>query len=163
MRARRCAIAVSIAIGTALVTGCAGPSSTSDAEPPAVPSPSVSAPAATATATPSPSPSAEHGLAPAAAVAAMNDFVDHDRGYDAWWSAFSKHLSPVAAQAFEYTDPAVIPATKVTDSGQIAAFPDGTSATVLVATDIGQYRVQLIRETREHPWFVERIDPPEES
>lgn len=93
-------------------------------------------------------------------MAAMKDFVAHS-GYDAWWSAFSKHLSPTAAQAFEYTDPAVIPATKVTDAGQVAAYPDGTSATVLVATDIGQYRVQLIRETSEHPWFVERIDPPE--
>lgn len=98
-------------------------------------------------------------LAAEEAVAAMNDFVAHDQAYKVWWGAFSEHLTGAAAQGFETIDPAQIPATEVTDDGRIAGFPDGTSATVLVDTDAGQYRLFLIRETAEHPWFVDRLEP----
>lgn len=163
MRARRLPAALPLVAGLVLAAGC-GSGPDPGAEPPVLHSPSVSTPAApAASAAPSPSPSDDPALALEAAVAAMSDFVARDREYDVWWTAFREHLSPVAAQAFEYTDPRMIPATKLTDSGQLAASPDGTSATVLVGTDIGQYQVLLVRETVEHPWFVNRINPPEGS
>ena len=88
-------------------------------------------------------------------------FVDRDGPAKQWWKAFRVHLTPSAIVAFEGTDPRVIPATEVTDSGRVSSYPDGTSASVLVDTDAGQYQVGLVRESLEHPWMVDRIAPPE--
>jgi hypothetical protein len=91
----------------------------------------------------------------------MSDFVAHERSATQWWTAFSRHLTPSATVAFEGTDPKVIPARKVESDGVVSSYPDGTSATVLIETDAGQYQVLLVRETVEHPWFVDRVVPPE--
>ncbi|WP_159796663.1 hypothetical protein [Puerhibacterium puerhi] len=93
------------------------------------------------------------------AVATLRAFVA-DLPYDQWWAGLAPHLTAAGRQAYETVEPAWIPASAV-DDGRLSAYPDGTSAIVLVGTDIGQYRVQLIRETAEYPWQVERITPPE--
>jgi hypothetical protein len=114
-----------------------------------------------------PGPSAPDSLVPgdetrvrSAAVAAVTDFVARTRSYGDWWGAFAPHLTPEARQAFEFTDPASIPATAVTDDGVLSAAPDGTSAAVLVGTDVGQYRVELVRQSVDAPWLVDRLSPP---
>jgi len=136
------------------------------------PSPSTSATAGAPppTATPAPGESAPDTLVPgddadarSAAVDALSDFVARERSYDDWWRAFAPHLTPGARQAFEFTDPAAIPAASVTDDGTLSAAPDGTSASVLVGTDVGQYRVELVRQSVDAPWLVDRLTPPGDS
>ncbi len=97
------------------------------------------------------------------AVAAMTDFTARDRPYEAWWAEFSAHLTPEGMQAYEFTDPARVPASGVADAGQFAGGPDGTSAAVLVGTDVGQYRVELVRQSVLDAWLVDRLTPPQEA
>lgn len=120
--------------------------------------------------TPAPGESAPDTLVPgddagarSAAVDALSDFVARERSYEDWWRAFAPHLTPEARQAFEFTDPAAIPAASVTDDGTLSAAPDGTSVSVLVGTDVGQYRVELVRQSVDAPWLVDRLTPPGDS
>ncbi|WP_170963578.1 hypothetical protein [Cellulosimicrobium cellulans] len=133
-------------------------------------SPSATAGAPPPTSTPAPGESAPDTLVPgddagarSAAVDALSDFVARERSYDDWWRAFAPHLTPEARQAFEFTDPAAIPAASVTDDGTLSAAPDGTSVSVLVGTDVGQYRVELVRQSVDAPWLVDRLTPPGDS
>ena len=142
-----------------LVTGCSAdadtPTSPASAAASASPEPSV---------TPSTSATPEYDeigqqAAVDEAVATLRAFVA-DLPYDQWWAQLAPRLTPTGRQAYETVEPSWIPASRV-DDAQLSAYPDGTSAIVLVSTDIGQYQVQLIRETAEYPWQVERITPPE--
>ncbi|PPF91330.1 hypothetical protein C5C03_00460 [Clavibacter michiganensis] len=98
------------------------------------------------------------------AEAAMKEFVARDRPYDVWWAALSPYLGTDGTYAFEYTDPQNVPASEVTGAGEVSAAPSGTSVTVLVPTDIGQYQVALDRRvedgTAPGPWLVDDITPP---
>ncbi|GED11341.1 hypothetical protein CCE02nite_33400 [Cellulosimicrobium cellulans] len=156
---QRLAAAAVVAACVAGLGGCAASPSAAPTATTAAPPPEVS--------TPEPGASAPDTLAPdddtlarAAAVAALTDFVARDRAYEDWWGAFAPHLTPAARQAFEFTDPTSIPAATVTDDGALSAAPDGTSASVLVGTDAGQYRVELVRQSVDAPWLVDRLTPP---
>lgn len=95
------------------------------------------------------------------AVSAMAAFVDHDRPYDQWWAEFSDYLGGDALVAYEFTDPALVPASGVTGDGEVSAAPDATQITVLVPTDVGQYQVVLNRQAVGGEWTVSRLTPPE--
>ncbi len=161
---QRLAAAVIVAACMAGLGACA-------TSPSASPTTTTGAPPPTSTLpTPAPGESAPDTLAPgddagarSAAVDALSDFVARERSYEDWWSAFAPHLTPGARQAFEFTDPAAIPAASVTDDGTLSAAPDGTSASVLVGTDVGQYRVELVRQSVDAPWLVDRLTPPGDS
>jgi hypothetical protein len=94
------------------------------------------------------------------AAAAMGAFVDRDLAYDQWWAGFSPYLGGDALVAYEYTDPAMVPASKVTGETQVSAAPDATQITVLVPTDVGQYQVILNRQAVGGEWTVSRLTPP---
>lgn len=139
-------------------------------EPSGAPSRTASPSAAANEPAPSGEPSApdvvsapDRDVAVDVAVAAMADFTARDRPYEAWWVEFSAHLTPEGVQAYEFTDPARVPASEVTDAGQFAGGPDGTSAAVLVGTDVGQYRVELVRQSVLDAWLVDRLTPPQET
>jgi hypothetical protein len=106
------------------------------------------------------SPESE-GSAATAATKALAVFADHDRPYAAWWAAFSPLLTNEAYQDYEYTDPTQVPVSKVTGAGRISAAPSATEATVLVPTNVGQYQVQLQRQSTSAPWFVGVMTPPQ--
>jgi hypothetical protein len=150
-------------VALVLLGGCAPRDEAPDRSPSASPS-DMTPPGLSPSAEPS-APDVVSASARDAAVevagAAMRDFTARDRPYDAWWAAFRVHLTPEGVQAYEFTDPGHIPASAVTDAGQFAGGPDGTTAAVLVGTDAGQYRVQLVRQSVEDRWLVDRLTPAE--
>lgn len=159
---RRSVGLVGVVLGAAILTGCTDTA----AEPP--PAPVTTARSAE---TPAPSESSapvvdvleDEDAAEGAqvAVAAMTAFSARDRSYEVWWADFGAYLTPEARHAFEYTDPANVPATAVTDAGQVVAAPSSTQMTALVGTDVGQYRVELVRQSVEDPWLVHGLTPPD--
>jgi hypothetical protein len=102
------------------------------------------------------------GEADASVIAekAMAAFVDRGRPYDIWWPDFSQYLGPEALVAFEYTDPAKVPASSVTGASIVSAAPSATEITVLVPTNVGQYSVRLNRQNRDGEWTITRLTPP---
>lgn len=102
----------------------------------------------------------EEAEASAIAAKALTAFVDRGRPYDVWWPDFSQYLGPEALYAFEFTDPAKVPASTVTGPPIVAAAPSATEITVLVPTDFGQYSVTLNRQNRDGEWTITRLTPP---
>jgi hypothetical protein len=99
--------------------------------------------------------------ATAVARSAMEAFVQNTLPYDQWWAGLSPYLDGDALVAYEYTDPTLVPASSVTGDPQVSAAPDATQITVLVPTDVGQYRVLLNRQAVGGEWTVSRLTPPE--
>jgi hypothetical protein len=95
------------------------------------------------------------------AAEAMTAFVDRTLPYDQWWAQLAPYLSASALVAYEYTDPTNVPASAVTGDPLVVAAPDGTTLSVLVPTDQGQYRVELERQSDQAAWAVSRFTPPE--
>ncbi|VTR76030.1 hypothetical protein [Cellulomonas hominis] len=98
----------------------------------------------------------------AAAVRAMQAFTARTLPYEQWWAALSPLLTPEAQWLFETTDPWKVPATAVTGDAQVLSAPDATSLVVSVGTDVGVYRLDMVRQSVEHPWLVLMITAPQE-
>jgi hypothetical protein len=158
--ARRSAFGVALVLALALVPGisaCTSPDS------PETPSPGISTARSTDIASPAPDTMDDAGAEEAAAVAreAMEAFVQNKLPYYQWWEGFSRYLDGDALVAYEYTDPALVPASSVTREARVSAAPDATQITVLVPTDVGQYQVLLNRQAVGGEWTVSRLTPPE--
>jgi hypothetical protein len=95
------------------------------------------------------------------ALGAMEAFVQNELPYDQWWEGFSRYLDGDALVAYEFTDPALVPASSVTGKPRVSAAPDATQITVLVPTEVGQYQVLLNRQAVGGEWTVSRLTPPE--
>lgn len=96
-----------------------------------------------------------------AATTAMTAFARPHLGYDSWWAALEPLMTYQAAVDYAGTDPANVPASKVTGP---AVVTDATSvylALVAVPTDVGRYTVLLVRTDGDSPWLVQRLEPPE--
>ena len=91
----------------------------------------------------------------------MAAFADHDRSYVEWWADVSQYLGYEATAAYEYTDPMNVPASTVTGDPQVVSAPTATEMSVLIPTDIGQYRIDLNRQAIGGQWTVSRFTPPE--
>jgi hypothetical protein len=160
-----------------LCTACAPAASTT----PATQSPTSSA--ATATPTPPTSlsagghPQAPGGTVPptlgiswdeeskkaAADVAtkAMSDFARPHIEETQWANDFARWLTPEATAAYSAVDPANIPVSRVTGTATLAVDEaNGYGVTATVPTDIGPYKVQLLRTSKDSPWKVNRLTPP---
>lgn len=96
-----------------------------------------------------------------AAETAMRAFAQPDLSYDDWWVWVEPLLTQQAAQDYAHVDPANIPAHEVTGGGVIVEDTSAYVATVEVPTDVGAYRVLLIRQDADAPWLVSRLTPPE--
>lgn len=102
----------------------------------------------------------------AAAEAAMTVFVSHDRDYDAWWAELSPLLTVEAQDAWAYTDPRMITVTQLTGPATIVDAPSSTLVVVDVPTDIGVWRLELVRAaevgtTGQGAWKAFTLMPPE--
>lgn len=102
----------------------------------------------------------------AAAEAAMTAFVSHDRDYDAWWAELSPLLTVEAQDAWAYTDPRMITVTQLTGPPTIVDAPSSTLVIVDVPTDIGVWRLELVRAaevgtTSQGTWKAFTLMPPE--
>ncbi len=106
---------------------------------------------------------ASRASAAAAAERAMRSFARPRLDAARWWAQLEPLLSPAAALAYQGTDPANVPARKVTGKPVLVDESSAYLARVKVPTDAGRYVVLLAREGAGEPWLVERITPPAAS
>ena len=78
-----------------------------------------------------------------------------------WQADLAPYLTPQAATAYQYVDPANVPPTKIT--GPVTLTPASTQlvARVSVPTDAGVYLVIMSRTDESPTWLADRIMPPE--
>ena len=72
---------------------------------------------------------------------------------EAWWPAFSKHLTPAAQEVW----PSGAPEGSA-EYGPVSA----TDAEVTVPTTIGDFQLVMVRADAGDPWKVSYMEPPEE-
>ncbi|GGO94016.1 hypothetical protein GCM10011584_34050 [Nocardioides phosphati] len=91
----------------------------------------------------------------------MKAFAKPKLDYDTWWDGLAPYLSASAQQAYSMTDPANVPASKVTGPSALAPSESDYLANVEVPTNVGTYTVLLSRLDGGSRWLVERLTPPE--
>lgn len=94
------------------------------------------------------------------AVEAMTAFARPDVAEALWWADLSPLLSNQARQAYKATDPAHVPAHRITGPARLLPSATGYLAEAVVPTDVGSYRVLMSRPGQNAPWSVERFKPP---
>lgn len=114
--------------------------------------------------TATPEPTADPDRAEAASVAQKVMVLFARPGVDAtrWMKDLEPYLSPQAQQDYQGSNPANVPARKVTARAAVVATDSARLARVHVPTDAGVYLVVLSRSPGDPTWRVERITPPEE-
>lgn len=95
------------------------------------------------------------------AAAAMASFVRVDLTAEDWLSQLSTHLTADAAIAYYGTDPLEVPARAVTGMARWDGSTSAYLADVVVPTEVGDYRLLLVRDGRDSPWLVQTITPPD--
>lgn len=79
-----------------------------------------------------------------------------------WANDFARWLTPEATTAYSAVDPANVPVTEVTGPAILDVDPsNGFGVMATVPTDVGPYGVQLLRQSQDEPWKVNRLYPPE--
>ena len=100
-----------------------------------------------------------------AAETTMTVFATHDRDYNAWWAELSPLLTVEAQEAWAYTDPRMITVSQLTGPAAIVDAPSSTLVIVDVPTDIGTWRLELVRaaevDTKQGEWKAFTLMPPE--
>lgn len=94
---------------------------------------------------------------------AMTRFARPSMPAKKWWDELSPLLSAQARTDYAYTDPANVPATKVTGKPSLADLDSVHVRIVQVPTDAGTYSITLSRSELDPDWVVERIAPPDSS
>jgi hypothetical protein len=153
-------------------TACAPVSNSTPAEP----SPSASA-ASSATLSADGRPQAPGGTAPATlgitwdeasktaaletATKAMTLYARPTVTDKEWIQELGQLLTAQATADYQYVDPANIPVTRITGTGQLKIDENnGFGCHVVFPTDAGDYDVQLLRSAADKPWQVNRFTPP---
>lgn len=106
-------------------------------------------------------PDPQRATATDVAVAAMEAFARPTMTEQEWWADFRNFLTTQAVLDFTYTDPAEVPAHRVTGPARVIDSPGDTLARIQVPTDIGSYLVILTRSPELPQWRVDRLLPPE--
>jgi len=128
---------------------------------PTSPTPAVSTPSA-------PTPGHQPATTPSTKVlaAAKTAFTTWDRpglDYATWWSQLKPLLSVGGRAAYARTDPANIPALKITSGYRLdPKAPDDpdTTALVHVTTDRGRFSLFMEHDGPGKPWFLLNIGFP---
>lgn len=93
------------------------------------------------------------------AVAALRAFAATDGDAAAWWVALQPYLSVQAVDAYEGTDPALVPVHEV-GTGRVLPGCTAVSCGVAVDTDAGTYTVAMTRPGEpDAVWVVSRFIP----
>lgn len=96
------------------------------------------------------------------ATKALADFARPQVEETQWANDFARWLTPEATTAYSAVDPANVPVTKVTGQATLELDEaNGFGVVAIVPTDIGNYRMQLLRRSQAEPWKVNRLYPPE--
>ena len=78
-----------------------------------------------------------------------------------WIQELGQLLTAQATADYQYVDPANIPVTRITGTGQLRIDENnGFGCHVVFPTDAGDYDVQLLRSAADKPWQVNRFTPP---
>lgn len=95
------------------------------------------------------------------AVQAMADFARPHTEETQWANDFARWLTPQATADYSAVDPANIPASRITGPAILTVDDaNGYGVIATVPTDIGPYKVQLLRTSKDSPWKVNRLTPP---
>ena len=161
------------ALAALLVCTACAPVSTST---PAEPSPTTST-ASPATLSAGGKPQAPGGTAPATlgiawdeasktaaletATQAMTLYARPTVPDKQWIQELGQLLTAQATADYQYVDPANIPVSRITGTGQLMIDENnGFGCHVVFPTDAGDYDVQLLRSAADKPWQVNRFTPP---
>ena len=104
---------------------------------------------------------ASRAAAVTAAEATMAAFLRVDLDADTWLTGLSEHLSPTARAAYVGTNPLEVPARTLTGPAVYEPSTSAYLATVVIPTDVGDYRLLLSREGQGAPWLTETLTPPD--
>ena len=78
-----------------------------------------------------------------------------------WIQELGQLLTAQATADYQYVDPANIPVSRITGTGQLRIDENnGFGCHVVFSTDAGDYDVQLLRSAADKPWQVNRFTPP---
>lgn len=102
----------------------------------------------------------EQAAARSQAYAVLRAFARPELGPRAWWKGLRPHLSASAQNDYVGTDPARVPARRITGPARLTPASLPALARVAVPTDAGIYLVLLSR-TPGQPWTVQRLTAPE--
>jgi hypothetical protein len=98
------------------------------------------------------------------ATNALRDFARPTVEETQWANDFARWLTPEATTAYSAVDPGNVPVTEVTGAATLDIDPtNGFGVMATVSTDIGPYGVQLLRQSQDEPWKVNRLYPPEDA
>lgn len=78
-----------------------------------------------------------------------------------WWADLAPLLSTQAQLDYAGTDPASVPASRLTGRARVAQVPSVRVVRVQVPTNAGTYTVTLSRRDAASAWLAERLAPPE--
>lgn len=93
---------------------------------------------------------------------ALADFARPGLDETQWANDFARWLTPKAVTAYSAVDPANVPVSDVTGPATLEIDEsNGFGVIATVPTDIGDYGVQLLRQSQNEPWKVNRLYPPE--
>jgi hypothetical protein len=166
---KRAAGVASIALAALLLTGCAPQLSPVSTPIATFPDGTTKTPRSTPTdglddgpngPTPTPADATSQAAAAKLAEKFMTAFARPQLDATTWMNALYPMLTQQGAAAYEGTDPANVPAHRVTGSGSVVDGATDFALLVTVPTDIGTYAVSLTRKAPTDPWLVDRITPP---
>lgn len=109
---------------------------------------------------PHPTATPDHEAAAVAAIDAMTAFADRDLDYTTWFEQLRPHLYPTAVEAYGTVNPSRIPPIDVLGTAEVADTSTDTYAVAYVRTSIGEYTIELRRDTPTDRWGVTRFQPP---
>lgn len=95
------------------------------------------------------------------AETAMRAFARPREPEASWWADFRAFLTPQAVADYAGTDPANVPARRVTGPGRVIPTDSDVLTRIQVPTDAGSYLVLLTRSPEFPDWRVDRLLPPE--
>lgn len=77
-----------------------------------------------------------------------------------WFAELRPLLTDGAAAAYAFTDPAQVPARAITGDVWLEDSGSAYLSRPVVPTDVGDYRLLLVRDDGDSPWQVQEINPP---
>lgn len=98
-----------------------------------------------------------HTAAEAAALKLLTTWSRPTLAYEQWWAELEPLLSPEGQQKYAYTDPANVPALKITGPGVESNNDNPHVVTVTFATTAGEFGVDLSRTSMPGHWIAENI------